>query len=165
MPIELAKMERQLTAIKAAETVAALHTELSTATLEMGFTYFALTHHSHPSQWKSLAIALHNCPQEWVDSYAQNKLYKIDPILHASTLTTIGFRWDELASIIEMTPDRLKLLHIYENAGVSSGITVPVHIPGEPTGVTRTPSVDVQKRPETGCFSRLFSVIMSIRIW
>lgn len=134
MAIEMPVIEQLLAAIKAAPSMNDLHEAILAAAKAMEFAYFALTHHSHPSQWNTLAIALHNCPDEWLESYATNKLYKIDPILYASTLTAIGFRWDELSSIIEMTPDRLKLLHIYANAGVGAGITIPVHIPGEPTG-------------------------------
>jgi LuxR family transcriptional regulator, quorum-sensing system regulator CciR len=134
MAVELPIIERLLAAIKATDTMANLQNELVNATHALGFSYFALTHHAHPSQWPSLAIALHNCPAEWVESYSVNKLYKIDPILHASTLTTIGFRWNELPTLVEMTPDRQKLLHIYANAGVAAGMTIPVHIPGEPTG-------------------------------
>jgi LuxR family transcriptional regulator, quorum-sensing system regulator CciR len=134
MPVAMNELKAMLDSIQQSQTFPALQHILSSTTQKLGFTYFALTHHAHPSQWPTLAIGLHNCPQDWIESYAVNKLYKIDPILHASTLTTLGFRWDELSSIIEMTPDRQKLLHIYAKAGVSAGMTIPVHIPGEPTG-------------------------------
>ena len=36
---------------------------------------------------------------------------------------------------------------------------------GNPVGVTKTPSGDVRKRPEAGCFLGLFSAITSTAIW
>jgi LuxR family transcriptional regulator, quorum-sensing system regulator CciR len=62
------------------------------------------------------------------------KLYKNDPVLHACSLTGIGFVWDDLSNIIEMSERRLKVLSLFRDAGVGQGITIPVHIPGEPSG-------------------------------
>jgi LuxR family transcriptional regulator, quorum-sensing system regulator CciR len=127
-------IERSLGPIRAAICMAELQHALTIATREMGFTFFALSHHIHPKKWNNISIALHNCPLEWVEFYATGKLYKNDPILHASTLTSLGFLWDELPTMLEMTPKRQKILDLYAEAGVGTGITIPAHVPGEPTG-------------------------------
>lgn len=127
-------VECLLAPIRAATDMSDLWRALSEATQKMGFTYFALTHHIHPKKWKNISIALHNCPTEWVDYYASRKLYKNDPILHASTITSLGFLWEELPTMIEMTANRQKVLQLYADAGVGTGITIPAHVPGEPTG-------------------------------
>lgn len=134
MVIEMPVVEDLLAVIETATTMAELNAATSSATHELGFSYFALTHHMHPNRWKDIAIALHNCPPAWVEFYASRKLYKHDPILHASTLTSLGFLWDELPTMIAMTPMRQKVLSLYAEAGVGTGITIPAHVPGEPTG-------------------------------
>jgi LuxR family transcriptional regulator, quorum-sensing system regulator CciR len=107
---------------------------LSALTASLGYTYFALAHHLHPSRWHKLAIGLHNCPDSWVTYYAEHKLYRHDPILLACAKTTAGFTWDELPNLIELTPDHEAVLNLFREAGVGRGVTIPAHIPGEPSG-------------------------------
>jgi LuxR family transcriptional regulator, quorum-sensing system regulator CciR len=134
MSIDSTSLEYRLKSIQAAICLNDLKLVLAVVSAEMGFTYFALTHHLHPNSWRDLKIALHNYPQEWVDFYKDLKLYKHDPILHACSLTTIGFVWNELPSIVDMTEQRLDVLRRFRQFGMGSGITVPAHVPGEPSG-------------------------------
>jgi LuxR family transcriptional regulator, quorum-sensing system regulator CciR len=127
-------IDSALLSLRSCHSMPQLSAALSQTVIDLGFTYFALTHHAHPSQWKTMAIALHNCPNEWLEGYAKEKLYKYDPILFACTRTTIAFRWDELPAMIDMTPDRVMVLSIYKGVGIGSGMTIPIHIQGEPSG-------------------------------
>jgi DNA-binding CsgD family transcriptional regulator len=123
-----------LAALRSVVTMGELHDHLCAITNEIGFRYFVLTHHAHPKQWSEMKIALHNCPAEWVEFYAEKKLYKNDPVLLACSRTITGFNWDDLATFGELTERQLKVLSLFRDAGIGSGITIPAHIPGEPSG-------------------------------
>jgi LuxR family transcriptional regulator, quorum-sensing system regulator CciR len=134
MRLTVTEIEQALTQVRVATSMAELHCVLARVTPILGFRYFALTHHVHPSQWATMAIGLHNCPEMWPEIYARDKIYRDDPILHAAQQTNVGFRWSELPSIIDLTPARLKVLERYRQAGIGEGVTVPAHVPGEPSG-------------------------------
>jgi LuxR family transcriptional regulator, quorum-sensing system regulator CciR len=128
------QIDATIAAIQNTSSMENLAEALSCATNAMGFTYYALMHHIHPERWKRNAIALHNCPEEWAFVYADKRLYANDPILHACAQTNVGFVWDELPDLIEMTERREKVLSLFHDAGVGSGVTIPAHVPGEPMG-------------------------------
>ena len=134
MPCNRDEIDAAIAAIRAASSLEILAHELAGVTVVMGFTYFSLMHHIHPSRWKRNAIALHNCPEEWALVYADKRLYANDPILHACSQTNVGFVWDDLPDLIEMTERREKVLSLFRDAGVGSGVTIPAHVPGEPMG-------------------------------
>jgi LuxR family transcriptional regulator, quorum-sensing system regulator CciR len=134
MPDKLHDIDAAIADIRASSSLEILAHELAGVTVAMGFTYFSLMHHIHPSRWKRNAIALHNCPEEWAFVYADKRLYANDPILHACSQTNVGFVWDDLPDLIEMTERRQKVLRLFHDAGVGSGVTIPAHVPGEPMG-------------------------------
>lgn len=146
-PLTGSLIQRALDAVCDCQSMETLSSRLQSITYEMGFRYYALIHHLHPTNWQKLKIALHNCPGEWVKAYRDLKLYKNDPILQACSLTGIGFVWDDLAKIIEMSERRLKVLSLFRDAGVGQGITIPVHIPGEPSGSCTFATIVDQRFP------------------
>lgn len=101
---------------------------------EMGFDYFALTHHVDIRQAPQPAIRLHNYPQQWVEYFDEEKLGPSDPVHRASHMTSVGFAWSKLPHMIHLTPrDRLVLEQAGCN-GIGDGFTVPAHVPGESNG-------------------------------
>ncbi|HKC03244.1 MAG TPA: LuxR family transcriptional regulator [Sphingomicrobium sp.] len=101
---------------------------------EMGFHYFALTHHVDLRQAPQPAIRLHNYPLQWVEYFDEQKLGLSDPVHRASNLTSVGFAWSKLPQMIHLTPrDRLVLEKAGRN-GIGDGFTVPAHVPGESNG-------------------------------
>jgi LuxR family transcriptional regulator, quorum-sensing system regulator CciR len=135
--------------LRIAPTLEILAHELARATVAMGFTYYSLMHHIHPNRWKRNAIALHNCPEEWAFVYADKRLYANDPILHACSQTNVGFIWDDLPDLIEMTERRQKVLSLFRDAGVGNGVTIPAHVPGEPMGSCTFATRQGQAFPES----------------
>lgn len=101
---------------------------------EMGFNYFALTHHVDIRQAPQPAIRLHNYPAQWVEYFDEAKLGPSDPVHRASHLTSVGFAWSKLPHMIHLTPrDRMVLEQAGCN-GIGDGFTVPAHVPGESNG-------------------------------
>jgi LuxR family quorum-sensing system transcriptional regulator CciR len=109
------------------ETVAGIATEL-------GFDYFALTHHVDMQVAPPSAIRLHNYPNAWVDYFDGNRLAVSDPVHRASHVTSIGFTWAQLPGMIAMTPGDRAILALARQKGLGEGFTVPANVPGEARG-------------------------------
>jgi LuxR family transcriptional regulator, quorum-sensing system regulator CciR len=101
---------------------------------EMGFDYFALTHHVDIRQAPQPAIRLHNYPLQWVEYFDDQKLGTSDPVHRASHLTSVGFTWSRLPHMIHLTPRDRMVLEAAGSNGIGDGFTVPAHVPGESNG-------------------------------
>lgn len=107
---------------------------LGVVTRELGFTYFALTHHVDLRRAIQPAIRLHNYPGDWVEYYDENSLGVSDPVHRASHVTSVGFAWSEIPRMIAMTPKDHQILLSGEGRGIGDGFTVPANVPGESNG-------------------------------
>ena len=101
---------------------------------EMGFHYFALTHHVDIRQAPEPAIRLDNYPAQWVEYFDEQKLGPTDPVHRASHLTSVGFTWSRLPHMIHLTPRDRMVLEAAGMNGIGDGFTVPAHVPGESNG-------------------------------
>lgn len=115
---------------------------------ELGFSYFALTHHVNPRDEAARAIRLHNYPAEWVAWFDQQKLGHADPVHRASNLTSVGFSWSQLPRMIHLTPRDLDILALAGSSGIGDGYTVPAHVPGEANGSCSFATAAGQALPE-----------------
>jgi LuxR family quorum-sensing system transcriptional regulator CciR len=101
---------------------------------ELGFSFYALTHHVDIRHAPQPAIRLANYPPEWVGYFDENKLGPSDPVHRASHLTSVGFAWSQLSSMIHLTPRDREILDLAESSGIGDGFTIPAHVPGESNG-------------------------------
>ncbi|MGK6321364.1 LuxR family transcriptional regulator [Sphingomonas sp. DT-204] len=111
-----------------------LNTLLSFVTSELGFHYFALTHHVDILNGETRAIRLHNYPEEWAEYFDRNALGISDPVHRASHVTGAGFPWSKLPLLIAMTPTDRKIIELAAGHGIGEGFTVPANVPGESNG-------------------------------
>jgi len=100
---------------------------------DLGFRYFALTHHVDVRR-SACAVRLHNYPTAWADWFDDQGLAGIDPVHRASNLTSVGFAWSSLSEMLVLTADDRKLLEAARRSGIGEGFTVPAHVPGEAHG-------------------------------
>lgn len=107
---------------------------LDVVTRELGFTYFALTHHVDMRRATQPAIRLHNYPGDWVEYYDENSLGVSDPVHRASHMTSVGFAWSEIPRMIALTPRDHEILMQGGGRGIGDGFTVPANVPGESNG-------------------------------
>lgn len=112
----------------------ALYDTLDAIAREMGFRYFALTHHVDVPRAPQPAIRLDNYPKAWVDYFDAQRLGPSDPVHRASQLTSIGFSWSQLAKMVDLSPRDREILDRSRRAGIGEGFTVPAHVPGESSG-------------------------------
>ena len=101
---------------------------------ELGFQYFALSHHLDYASETDAALRLHNYPEKWADYYDRHRLGVSDPVHRASHVTSIGFCWSRIPQMIALTPDDLAVLARGRAQGIGNGFTVPAHVPGEARG-------------------------------
>jgi len=107
---------------------------LAAVSRQLGFSYFALTHHVDIRQAAQPAIRLHNYPDDWVEYYDDNRFALSDPVHRASHLTSVGFAWSDLPRMIELSSRDRQFLLKAEGQGIGDGFTVPANVPGESNG-------------------------------
>jgi LuxR family quorum-sensing system transcriptional regulator CciR len=122
---------RDLRRVRTEEELAALLGEVAR---ELGFAYFALTHHVDIRQAPQPAIRLASYPPEWVDYFDGERLGPSDPVHRASHLTSVGFAWSEVPDMIPLTRRDWDILDRAGLAGIGDGFTIPAHVPGESHG-------------------------------
>lgn len=102
---------------------------------QLGFQYFALTHHVDLAKASGGAIHLHNYPTQWADYYHRHALGVTDPVHRASHVASVGFPWSHMAAIIPLSGRDRRILALGREHGIGDGFTVPaVHVPGEARG-------------------------------
>jgi LuxR family quorum-sensing system transcriptional regulator CciR len=122
---------RDVSKVKSEEELSDLLIEVSR---ELGFSYFALTHHVDIRTAPKPVIRLHNYPSDWEDYFNEHKLGACDPVHRASHLTSIGFTWSQVPDMISLTPRDRQVLERAGARGIRDGFTVPAHVPGESNG-------------------------------
>lgn len=101
---------------------------------ELGFSYFALTHHVAFDGGVRDGVRLHNYPCGWQEYFDARKLGPSDPVHRASHGTSVGFAWSELPRMIRLTEADQQVLDDAGRFGIGNGFTVPAHVPGESNG-------------------------------
>jgi LuxR family quorum-sensing system transcriptional regulator CciR len=107
---------------------------LDRVTWSLGFTGFALGHHVDLSRGAADAIRLTNYADDWVAHVIDRGYFADDPIHLASTRTANGFAWHEVDRFISLSPRHKQILAEAAGFGLTTGFTIPVHVPGEYNG-------------------------------
>lgn len=107
---------------------------LAVVSRELGFSYFALTHHVDIRRAPQPVIRLHNYPDDWVEYYDDNSLGVSDPVHRASHVTSVGFAWSQIPRMIALTPRDREILSRGGERGIGDGFTIPANVPGETHG-------------------------------
>jgi DNA-binding CsgD family transcriptional regulator len=138
------------------ETEEALAGALARVTLDLGYRYFALTHHVDVGRTRA-AIRIHNYPREWARWFDEQKLGQTDPVHRASHMTSIGFPWSCLDRLIALSGRDREILEAAREQGIGDGFTVPAHVPGEAHG-----SVSFAAGPGEGPDSATFPLMQLV---
>jgi LuxR family quorum-sensing system transcriptional regulator CciR len=120
--------------VSSAGTQAELRVILVEITGDLGFRYFALSHHVDLHNASHPAIRIHNYPDKWERHYDRKQLARTDPVHRACQITTVGFHWSQLPKMIPLTRVDRAMLEAAAAQGVGDGFTVPAHVPGEVNG-------------------------------
>ncbi|HEY1145462.1 MAG TPA: LuxR family transcriptional regulator [Allosphingosinicella sp.] len=115
-------------------TLQNLRSALKDACPQLGFDFFALLHHSSLEGPDRGLVRIDNYPPEWVDELLGKGLAADDPVHLASRGASTGFAWTELGSMIALSRRHHSILSRSRRFGLGDGFTVPVNVPGEPSG-------------------------------
>src|SRR5438270_1542189 len=119
--------------VRALKTEGELADALGEIAHDLGFRYFALTHHANVRR-SSAAIRIHNYPEGWEQWFDEQGLGPVDPVHRASHMTSIGFSWSSLEDLIPLTAGDRLVLERARMQGIGNGFTVPANVPGETHG-------------------------------
>lgn len=127
-------MSRFVALVNAANSADDLEAALSEICGELGFQYFALTHHVDIQRAGGRAIRLHNYPNRWAEFYDTRALGVSDPVHRASHTTRVGFQWSRIPHMIPLTRQDRLMLWMGSEQGIGDGFTIPANVPGEARG-------------------------------
>jgi LuxR family transcriptional regulator, quorum-sensing system regulator CciR len=132
----LADVNQFIAASRAARSADDLRALMEPITHEMGFHGYALFQHVKRFTWKRRrALAISNFSRSWLEHFFSERMYVYDPVLLASQRTAIGFRFDEVATLVDLNERQRELMSAARRAGIANGFCVPIHVPGEPDGI------------------------------
>jgi len=120
--------------VSSVSSQADLRAALLEITTDLGFAFFALSHHVDFRCSSEPTFRIHNYPEGWERFYDRHQLGRSDAIHRACQLTAIGFAWSELPRMIPLTSRDYRVLATAEKHGLGQGFTVPAHVPGEVNG-------------------------------
>ncbi|WP_292544825.1 autoinducer binding domain-containing protein, partial [Mesorhizobium sp.] len=72
-----------------------------------------------------------NYPAEWQERYSRMGYAKIDPLIKKGRKEAGPFRWSEVYTDESITEDGRRVLDEAATFGLRSGVTVPLHGPGD----------------------------------
>ncbi|MDB5700782.1 MAG: LuxR family transcriptional regulator [Sphingomonadales bacterium] len=120
-------------AFAAARNFGELEDILAQACTAAGFRYYALTQHADFKP-RSKLLRMHNYPEGYAFWFDARGLGKNDPVHRASQLRTSGFRWSDIAALIDFTADDELVFAQARACGIGDGFTVPGNVTGELSG-------------------------------
>ena len=116
------------------QSLRALNSLLEDAARELGFHFFALLHHASLHSHAQRLVRIDNYPADWVEEFLERDFASNDPVHLACRRTHGAFAWSRLDRIIGMGPRHRLILKRGRKFGIGAGMTVPINIPGEPSG-------------------------------
>jgi LuxR family quorum-sensing system transcriptional regulator CciR len=129
----LAVVQDFVTAAAKVGTMADLRGLIGAAVRALGFDHFAIIHHVRFGVPEDESVRLTNYPVEWV-GYVREQSKLPDPVVRAAERMSSGFKWDQLGSLLDMTPAEIEYMEQAARYGIGQGYTVPNHVPGETFG-------------------------------
>lgn len=156
----LAEVQRFVRTVREADSLPGISQVLSEATREFDFDYFALVQRVS-SRLSIGPVRLSDYPPEWVSLLSATQYYVHDPVLLASEKSVAPFSWDAIPGLIDLSIHQKGYMANAKAAGLDSGYTVPIHVPGAASGLcsfvtTRGRALPLQSLPAAqylACFT------------
>jgi DNA-binding CsgD family transcriptional regulator len=98
---------------------------------ELGVRYFACCPHGDPLDPPNPALVFQTYPADWVRSFSESGLHRIDPVFRYAAERALPFRWDDPEFRATLTPVQRGILLEAERHGIAHGCTIPIHAPRE----------------------------------
>lgn len=119
--------------VRAAPTLTDIGLVLKAATRQFNFDHFALAQQTSANRLGTLRLS--DFPDAWVERLTGHGLVANDPVLLACERQVTPFAWSHLPGLLPMTRRHHDFMAQARAAGLGEGYTVPIHIPGQASGL------------------------------
>lgn len=120
--------------IDEAETIGTLGLIMIEVAEALGYRQFAIANHTDSKALSAVPARLHNYPVQWEATYDQHLIALRDPVRRACQVTSLGFSWAEMPSMIDLAESDRRTLGLGRSFGIVEGFTVPANVPGQTPG-------------------------------
>lgn len=120
--------------VRDADCLESISATLSDATRRFRFDHFAMVQRIN-SRLSLAPVRLSDFPADWVELLLSSDYYVHDPVLVAVEKSVAPFSWADLPQIVNMTKHHHSYMKSAHKQGLSQGYTVPIHVPGEASGL------------------------------
>lgn len=124
-------MSGYLDCLRAARSIDEISLLLGKASGELGFAYHALAHHADIARPPGQLLFLQNYPPAWAETYASNRLHRVDPARRLAGNRPGSFAWSEISRFLSLSGQERRMMDEARRAGLGEGFTVPLHAFGE----------------------------------
>lgn len=131
---QFADVQEFVRCVRDAPDLAAITEILSAATRRFSFDYFGMVQRVS-ARLSASPVQLSDFPEEWQQLLADEDYYVHDPVLAACEKSVAPFSWDDLPKLITMTRQHRLYMANAGKQGLSRGYTIPIHVPGEASGL------------------------------
>jgi len=114
-----------LHAVRATASKEELCSLMAAATFELGFSYYALIHHSAPSEHQAGRVDIKDYPFPVEHRLFQQGYFRRDPVLRACLFADSAFLWSDIQNYIALDRRDKACLDFGLALGLNQGITVP----------------------------------------
>lgn len=128
------EINQHIESLRLAPDFDVLRHRLIAAKQGLGFDHFSVIQ-GNSSLTDGAIILIQDFPDTFINLLADTFLYRHSPILRAVGRVSRPFRWSELEAILELSADQRAYLGLAADHGLVHGYTIPIHIPGEPSGL------------------------------
>lgn len=137
--------------VRQAPTLTDVGLVLKDATRAFDFDHFALaqrvTHSGAGAPVRIGPVRLSDFPDAWVDGLAHDGRIADDPVLLACERSVTPFAWNNLDAIVPMSARHRAYMEQARAAGLANGYTVPIHVPGQASGLVSFVMRDARPLP------------------
>ena len=120
---------------------------LSDATRRFDFDYFGMVQRVS-ARLSASPVQLSDFPPAWRNLLASEDYYVNDPVLAACEKSVAPFAWADLPQLITMTRQHHAYMARAEKQGLKRGYTIPIHVPGEASGLCSFVTAGDKELPE-----------------
>ncbi len=132
-------------AVREAPTLTDVGLVLKDATRSFRFDHFALAQRLSATRLGTLRLS--DFPDHWVEQLAQQGRLADDPVLLACERQVTPFAWSNLPALIPLNGRHQAYMAAARAAGLANGYTVPIHVPGQASGLVSFVVADRDELP------------------
>jgi LuxR family quorum-sensing system transcriptional regulator CciR len=133
-PTAFERVQAFVADVRHAQSLDEIGSLLSEATRAFAFDFYAMTQR-YGLRIENAPVQLSDYPADWVDKLKVDSFWADDPVLAACQRSVAPFAWDDLPTIVELTPRQASYMESAAAQGLARGWTVPIHLPGEASGL------------------------------